>query len=148
MVVGGWKENLSPKPFPLAYLKRKKIMKNMWVANDGTMFDDFASCVIHERDEKISDYDKIFVNGIKRRAENVISMFKTGCVLYEAENEREYNDLLRRGNINNGLDGLGLVGADGGIVYLRDDGVEAIIDYVARLEKQVEDLKRKVGKNV
>ena len=123
-------------------------MKNMWVANDGTMFDDFASCVIHERDERISDYDKIFVNGIKRRAENVISMFKTGCVLYEAENEREYNDLLRRGNVNNGLDGLGLVGADGGIVYLRDDGVEAIIDYVARLEKQVEDLKMRVGKDI
>ena len=123
-------------------------MKNMWVANDREMFDNFASCVIHERDEGISDYDEIFVRGIKRRAENVISMFKTGRVLYETENEREYNDLLRRGNVNNGLDGLGLVGADGGIVYLRDDGVEAIIDYVARLEKQVDNLKMMVGKNI
>lgn len=123
-------------------------MKNMWVANDGEMFDNFASCVIHERDEGVSDYDEIFVRRIKRRAENVISIFKTGCVLYEAENEREYNDLLRRGNVNNGLDGLGLVGADGGIVYLRDDGVEAILDYVEDLEKQIEDLKGKIGKNI
>ena len=123
-------------------------MKNMFVANDGEMFDNFASCVIHERDEGISDYDEIFVRGIKRRAENVISMFKTGCALYETKNEHEYNDFIRRGNVNRGLDELGLVGANGGIVYLRDDGVKAIIDYVAHLEKQVEDLKRKVGKNI
>ena len=123
-------------------------MKNMFVANDGEMFDNFASCVIHERDEGISDYDEIFVRGIKRRAENVISMFKTGRALYEAENERGYNNLIRRGNVNKGLDELGLVGANGGIGYLRDDGVEAIIDYVEHLEKQVEDLKRKVEKNI
>lgn len=118
-------------------------MRNGYIAEDGTFFDDLANCVRYERTMGISEYDKIFGKSVKKTAKEVISFFHSSEVLLRKGEDPEYNDIIRRARVHDSLcDGVGLVVGKGDIFFLRDDGVRAICDYVEKLEKELEETKR------
>lgn len=121
-------------------------MRNGYIAEDGTFFDDLANCVRYERTMGISEYDKIFGKSVRKTAKEVISFFHSSEALLRKGEDPEYNDIIRRARVHDSLcDGVGLVGAKGDIFYLRDDGVKAICDYVEKLENELEETKRKLS---
>lgn len=121
-------------------------MRNGYIAEDGTFFDDLANCVRYERTMGISEYDKIFGKSVRKTAKEVISFFHSSEALLRKGEDPEYNDIIRRARVHDSLnEGVGLVGAKGDIFYLRDDGVKAICDYVEKLEKELEKTKRKLA---
>lgn len=46
-------------------------MRNGYIAEDGTFFDDLMNCVRYERTMRISEYDKIFGKSVKKTAKEV-----------------------------------------------------------------------------
>lgn len=122
------------------------VMRNGYIAEDGTMFDDLSHCVHYEHTMGISEYDKIFGKSVEKTAKEVISFFHSSTVLLRKGEDSDYNDIIRRARVHDSLnEGVGLVGAKGDIFYLRDDGVKAICDYVEKLEKELEETKRKLA---
>ena len=121
-------------------------MRNGYIAEDGTFFDDLTNCVRYERTMGISEYDKIFGKSIKKTAKDVISFFHSSEALLRKGEDPEYNDIIRRARVHDSLcDGVGLVVGKGDIFFLRDDGVKAICDYVEKLENELEETKRKLS---
>mgnify|MGYP000963064222 FL=1 len=121
-------------------------MRNGYIAEDGTFFDNLANCVRYERTMGISEYDKIFGKSIKKTAKDVISFFHSSEALLRKGEDPEHNDIIRRARVHDSLcDGVGLVVGKGDIFFLRDDGVKAICDYVEKLEKELEETKRKLS---
>ena len=121
-------------------------MRNGYIAEDGTFFDDLANCVRYEQTMGISEYDKIFGKSVRKTAKEVISFFHSSEALLRKCEDPEYNDIIRRARVHDLLcDGVGLVVGKGDIFFLRDDGVKAICDYVEKLEKELEETKRKLS---
>ena len=100
------------------------VMRNGYIAEDGTMFDDLSHCVHYEHTMGISEYDKIFGKSVEKTAKEVISFFHSSTVLLRKGEDSDYNDIIRRARVHDSLcDGVGLVVGKGDIFFLRDDGV-------------------------
>lgn len=111
----------------------------IYVAEDGARFSNLKDCADYEAVRGISPYDDVFSGSVGKVANNIISRFEDAIPLCGIGADKEHNELLRRSNINNGLDDFGLIGDNDGVVYLRDDGVKALCDYIALLEKELKE---------
>lgn len=110
-------------------------MKVTYTAFDGTTFDSEKDCIKHEYELKKLEYDKIFVEGpLKARADYVIDKYS------EYANRKVLSDKqLATGECYMRCDDAPFCeDFVGGIVYLRDDAVDLLIDYIRELENTYE----------
>ena len=104
-----------------------------YIAYDGTIFDAIGECVAYERDKSIKGYyDKWVAQSLNIRAEKVIQLFQDEC------RKRRWNDnhLISEGYEPRYENKSYTVNVDTGIVNLRDDLVDILIDRIRELENE------------
>ena len=104
-----------------------------YVANDGTIFDYEDDCIKYERDKDFSDYQKKWVDqSLKVRANNVIELFHGAC-----RNRWMSDDLLISEGYEPRYENKSYTTEmDIGIVNLRDDLVDILIERIRELENE------------
>jgi len=109
-------------------------MNIRYIADDGTAFDSKKECQRYERENALSAYEKEWGEHIplKERAHKVRAYWKvqSGKGLSD-DYLASVNKDTRATNIR------GIAGeVDYGIIYMRDDAVEILLEYIERLERE------------
>lgn len=106
-----------------------------YIADDGTIFDTISECLAYERDKNFDAYYAKWVYPhLSIRAENVIELFQNEC------RKRRWNDnhLISDGYEPRYENKSYTVNVDTGIVNLRDDLVDILIERIRELENTYE----------
>lgn len=98
-------------------------MREAFIAEDGKIFDSKEECRTHE-----IYINSFIVGSIEERAENIINTFETCCRKYRSDEEEQKTYRENRGYITS---------CDmSGIVSLRDDAVDILIERIRKLEEE------------
>lgn len=108
-------------------------MKARYFADDGKEFLTEEECLAYERDITIDDYVKGFQCGeLKDRANRMIEWFENAC-----DARRMSDDSLEREGRETRYGGAVFCGDySRGIMYLRDDAVDILIERIRELEEE------------
>lgn len=117
-------------------------MKVTYTAFDGITFDSEKECIKHEYELKKLEYDKIFVDGpLKARSDYVMKRY-----LDYARKKVLSDKQLAMEDCSMRCDGAPFCeDFSEGIVYLRDDAVDILIDYIRILENEIRLLENELG---
>ena len=107
-------------------------MKVKYFADDGTEFNCQDACKAYENKLEYEAYKKEFVlPPLKDRVKMVVANFKLTC----SQSREDDWDLRERGKLDNRWN-TSLCGSHGGMVFLRDDGVDVLLEYIKELEEK------------
>lgn len=111
-------------------------MKTIYIADDGTSFDSKDECQRYEKENAMSDYEKEWGEHIslKERAYKVKALWKN-------QSKRELSDdyLSSQNQDTRAKNPTYIAGEfDYGIIYMRDDAVDILLEYIERLERGAE----------
>lgn len=109
-------------------------MRTQYIADDSTAFDTKEECQRYEKENALSDYEKEWGEHIslKDRAHKVRAYWK-------AQSNRGLSDdyLASVDKTTRAVDPRFIAGEfKYGIIYMRDDAVEILLKYIARLERE------------
>lgn len=112
-------------------------MRAKYFSEDGKEFDSKEECLAYEKEKKIGEYNKFFLAGsLKERADRVIDLFdRSSNARYLSDDRIEGTGRESRRS------GEACIAGDYsyGIVYLRDDAVDILVERIRELEKKLEE---------
>lgn len=116
-------------------------MRTRYFSEDGKEFESKEECLAYEKEKVIGEYNKFFLAGsLKERADRVIDLFD------RSSNARCLgDDRIEEAGRESRRSGEACVAGDlsYGIVYLRDDAVDILVERIRELEKKMKEEKKK-----
>lgn len=116
-------------------------MRAKYFSEDGKEFDSKEECLAYEKEKVIGKYNKFFLAGsLKERADRVIDLFD------RSSNARCLgDDTIEEAGRESRRSGEACIAGDYsyGILYLRDDAVNILVERIRELEKKLEEKAKK-----
>ena len=107
-------------------------MKTKYIANDGMSFDSKNECIAYEKENAMTEYEKEWgeCKSLKERAHKVRKLWNN-----QSKRSLSDNYLASLNETTRSNDPAYIAGEfDYGIVYMRDDAVEILLEYIEQLE--------------